>query len=81
MAPGVVLVVIGAILAFAVRDEVPGVDIHTVGWILMTAGVVVIAHAHRNEQHERVVTRTDSTEDPQLPTHVTKQTTVDREVR
>jgi hypothetical protein len=81
MGPGVVLVVIGAILAFAVRDEVPAVDIHTVGFILMIAGAVVIAHAHRNEQHERVVTRTESDGDPELPTHVTRETTVERDVR
>ena len=34
------LVVVGAILAFAVTTEVSGVDIATVGWILMIAGIV-----------------------------------------
>jgi hypothetical protein len=34
------LVVVGAILAFAVTTEVNGVDIATVGWILMIAGIV-----------------------------------------
>ena len=34
------LVAVGAILAFAVTAEVSGIDIATVGWILMIAGVV-----------------------------------------
>jgi hypothetical protein len=32
------LIVVGAILAFAVTAEVSGIDITTVGWILMIAG-------------------------------------------
>ncbi|MGH3022343.1 MAG: DUF6458 family protein [Gaiellaceae bacterium] len=34
------LVAVGAILAFAVTAEVSGVDISTVGWILMIVGIV-----------------------------------------
>ncbi|MGH3011806.1 MAG: DUF6458 family protein [Gaiellaceae bacterium] len=34
------LMVVGAILAFAVTAEVAGVDIATVGWILLIAGAV-----------------------------------------
>jgi hypothetical protein len=34
------LIVVGAILAFAVTAEVSGIDIATVGWILMIAGIV-----------------------------------------
>jgi Flp pilus assembly protein protease CpaA len=34
------LIAVGAILAFAVTAEVAGVDIATVGWILMIVGVV-----------------------------------------
>jgi len=33
------LVAVGAILAFAVTTEVSGVDISTVGWILMIVGI------------------------------------------
>jgi hypothetical protein len=33
------LVAVGAILAFAVTAEVSGVDIATVGWILMIVGI------------------------------------------
>jgi Flp pilus assembly protein protease CpaA len=34
------LVALGAILAFAVSAEVGGVDIQTVGWILMAVGII-----------------------------------------
>ena len=34
------LVAVGAILAFAVTDTLNGVDIHTIGWILMIVGIV-----------------------------------------
>ena len=34
------LIVVGAILAFAVTADVNGVDIATVGWILMIVGIV-----------------------------------------
>jgi hypothetical protein len=34
------LIAAGAILAFAVSAEVAGVDIQTVGWILLIVGVV-----------------------------------------
>ena len=34
------LVAVGAILAFAVNATVSGVDIHTIGWILLIVGIV-----------------------------------------
>jgi hypothetical protein len=34
------LVAVGAILAFAVDATVSGVDIHTIGWILLIVGIV-----------------------------------------
>lgn len=39
---GIFLVVVGAILAFAVNVSVSWIDLDLVGWILMGAGVVVI---------------------------------------
>ena len=38
---GVVLVIIGAILAFAVSDSFSGVDLTTIGYILMAGGGVL----------------------------------------
>jgi hypothetical protein len=36
---GIFLTALGAILAFAVSAGVSGVNIHTVGWILMIVGI------------------------------------------
>lgn len=36
----ILLIAAGAILAFAVTGHASGIDIHTVGWILMAAGLV-----------------------------------------
>ena len=36
---GLLLIAIGAILAFAVTAHTNGVDLHTVGWILMGVGL------------------------------------------
>jgi len=41
MGTGVVLFVIGAILAFAVKIETSVISLSTAGWILMVAGAVV----------------------------------------
>jgi predicted anti-sigma-YlaC factor YlaD len=39
---GIFLLVVGAIVSFAVRDNVSGVDLTTVGYILMGGGVLAI---------------------------------------
>ncbi|WP_375400005.1 DUF6458 family protein [uncultured Amnibacterium sp.] len=39
---GIVLLAIGAILAYAVNVQVSFVDLHTVGYILMAAGAIGI---------------------------------------
>lgn len=39
---GIVLLVAGAILAFAVNAEVAGIDIQIIGWILMAGGLVAL---------------------------------------
>ncbi len=37
---GLILAAVGAVLAFAVNATVSGVNIHTVGWILLIVGIV-----------------------------------------
>ena len=39
---GIVLIVIGAILAFALNVDIPGVSDDTLGWIFIIAGLVAI---------------------------------------
>lgn len=58
---GIFLLALGAILAFAVHAHVSGVDLVTVGWILMGVGVVgllldVLLFAPRRR---RVVSRSE----------------------
>jgi hypothetical protein len=42
MGIGIALLVIGAILSFAVKDSVPGVDLSMVGYICMGAGALAL---------------------------------------
>lgn len=81
MGLGVFLTVLGAILAFAVRDGVPGLDLKMVGLIFMLAGGAIIAYARKDATRERVVTRVEDPADPDTPTHTVQETVVDREVR
>jgi uncharacterized membrane protein HdeD (DUF308 family) len=81
MGPGVALLIIGAILAFAIRRETPAIDMQTVGVILMLGGVAVIVHARRGERHEHEVTRVEDSEDPDQPKHVYRESTTDRDVQ
>lgn len=37
---GILLAAVGAVLAFAVNASPSGVNIHTVGWILLIVGIV-----------------------------------------
>jgi hypothetical protein len=59
VAAGITLMIVGAVLAFAVRRETPGVDVQTVGVILLVAGALVVAHARRGSRRERTVTRVE----------------------
>ena len=70
MRPGITLIVLGAILAFAVRQgDRPAIDLDVVGLILMAAGAAVIWYARRGRARARVVTTVDDTSDPARPTH------------
>jgi len=40
MGTGLVLVAVGAILRYAVQDSISGVDLQTIGLILMIVGVI-----------------------------------------
>jgi hypothetical protein len=40
---GIFLAAVGAVLAFAVSYTVNGVNIHTVGWILLIVGIIGVA--------------------------------------
>jgi len=54
---GIVLIALGAILAFAVTVQLSGIDLRVVGWILMIVGVlgVVVELAVWAPRRRRVV--------------------------
>lgn len=62
---GIFLIVVGAILTFAVNASVAGIELNTVGWILMAGGALaVILGLVMNTQrshtsHREVVNRND----------------------
>ena len=45
MGIGIALLVIGAILSFAVKDSVPGVNLAMIGYICMGGGVIALIMA------------------------------------
>ena len=73
MGAGVLLAVLGAILTFAVRVEMPGIDLTVVGVILMVAGGAMIAYARRPTEHERVITRVEAPGDPNDRQHTVRK--------
>ena len=42
---GIFLMVLGAILAFAVETDVPGINVNTLGVILLVTGLVVVLYS------------------------------------
>ncbi len=70
---GIFLLVVGAILAFAVRDSIEAIDLTVVGYICMGAGVlaliisVVLASQRSNTTHREVIERHDDTRPPNQP--------------
>jgi hypothetical protein len=58
----IVLLALGAILTFALRVDVSGVDLQVVGWILMIAGAlgIVLELAVWAPRSRRRVTQTDA---------------------
>ncbi|WP_025158981.1 DUF6458 family protein [Leifsonia aquatica] len=72
---GIVLVVIGAILAFALNVQVDWIDLHLVGYILMIAGAVgIILGIVLISRRRRSVATTRTAVDPATGERVTRRT-------
>ncbi|HST83294.1 MAG TPA: DUF6458 family protein [Kineosporiaceae bacterium] len=62
---GLTLLVVGAILAFGVRDRVDALDLTAIGWICMVVGALAIVlslalnRQRTNTSHTEVVERRD----------------------
>ena len=77
MGTGVFLLVIGAILAFAVKDDVPGINLGVTGVILMIAGAGLVVHARYADEREKRVTLRE--QGPDLPeAHVVEEIVKER---
>jgi nitrate reductase gamma subunit len=73
---GIALFVIGAILAFAVNVDVPGVSLDLIGYILMGAGAVVFILGLVFLMRRRATdTVTRTSVDPAAGERVTRQST------
>jgi len=75
---GIFLIVVGAILAFAVDFQVAGINIHLIGYILMLAGLVgLIIGIALMTRRRRVVSTTRSAVDPGTGERVSRRATED----
>lgn len=70
---GIFLLVIGAILAFAVRDSIDAVDLTMVGYICMAAGALalllalIVQRQRAHTSHREVIDRSETGRPPQDP--------------
>jgi phosphate/sulfate permease len=71
---GIVLVVIGAILAFALNIQVSWIDLHLVGYILMVAGIIgIIIGLVLLTRRRRSIATTHTTVDPVTGERITRR--------
>ncbi|HEY0119511.1 MAG TPA: DUF6458 family protein [Cellulomonas sp.] len=61
---GIFLLVVGAILAFAIHASVAGIDIAVVGWILMAGGLLAIVLSLALTRRRGYASRRVSSRDP-----------------
>lgn len=65
---GIALLLIGLVLALAVDASVSGIDIQTLGWILVLGGVIVLVltavqlNMRRRSTAQRITTHADGTQ-------------------
>lgn len=79
MGAGVFLLILGAILMFAVRGDTRVVDIQIVGLILAIAGAVIVWQARKGGSRERQVTVVDDLSDPAKPVRTVHETVTEQD--
>ena len=79
MGPGIFLLVLGAVFAFAVRQDTPVLDLQTTGVIFMVAGALLVYLSSRSRTRERSVVTRDDLSNPEHPLHQVHETVVDHE--
>jgi hypothetical protein len=73
VAAGVVCVMIGAVLTFAVKGDSSVVDLQVLGIILMLGGGALVYNGQQNRNKVREVTTIDDRSDPDKPTQVVRE--------
>ncbi len=76
MGPGIVLIILGAVLTFAVRGDTNFVNLHVVGIIFLIAGGVLVYFGRNGGTRARTITRVEDLSDPAKPVQtVTEEVT------
>ncbi len=73
MTAGVIFVMMGAILTFAVNDDVSWINLRVLGIILMLGGGALIYHGNQDRNKVREVTTIDDLTEPDRPKHVVRE--------
>lgn len=73
MTGGVITLMIGAILTFAVKSDSSVIDLQVLGIILMLGGGALIYHGQQNRDRVREVTTIDDVSDPDRRTHIVRE--------
>ena len=79
MGLGIFLIILGAILRFAVRGDTSVVDLQIVGIILMIAGAVIFYFTRNGTVKMRTVKTVDDTSDPHRPVHTVYETVTEKD--
>lgn len=61
---GLALIAVGAVLAFAVEFELAGIDLQTIGWILIAVGLVGLAFTFLFVRPRRARRLTEMVDEP-----------------
>jgi hypothetical protein len=70
---GVIFLMMGAVLTFAVKNDSSVVDLQILGVILMLGGGALIYHGQQNRNRVREVTTIDDLTNPDRPVHVVRE--------
>ena len=79
MGPGVFLLVVGAILTFAVKADTSAVDLQRMGLIFLVAGAALVWHDRNGASREREVTTVEDHSDPDRPVRTVRETVAEHD--
>jgi hypothetical protein len=79
MGLGIFLLILGAILTFAVRGDTSVVDLQVAGVILMVAGAVIVYLTRNGTIKMRTIRTVDDNSDPVRPVHTVYETVTEKD--